>query len=106
MQVVEQNQQLYVHLGAFLRRFRAWWAVAALAAVFTLAGIACVRAYTKLSHVVDARLARGPFAGTMNIYAAPERLAAGDPATAETTAARLVRALMRGTCRQLAWSRS
>jgi penicillin-binding protein 1B len=96
MQLLEQNQQLLQRLGLFLERFlkpfRSSWVVAALVIASVFAGVTFLRLYVNLSRIVDSRLARGPFAGTMNVFAAPERFAVGDPATSEAMAERLLHA--------------
>uniref|UniRef100_Q024S8 Penicillin-binding protein, 1A family n=1 Tax=Solibacter usitatus (strain Ellin6076) TaxID=234267 RepID=Q024S8_SOLUE len=47
--------------------------------------------YIKLAHIIDQRLAYGPFAGTTNIFSASHRIAVGDPLTPEEFTAHLVR---------------
>jgi penicillin-binding protein 1B len=47
--------------------------------------------YIKLAHVIDQRLASGPFAGTTNIFSAAHRIAVGDPLTPEEYMAHLSR---------------
>ena len=64
---------------------------AALLAVALPAAVV-VYYYVKLARRIDAKLAAGPFAATVNLFAAPETVAVGDPATASELAARLRRA--------------
>jgi penicillin-binding protein 1B len=47
--------------------------------------------YIKLAHIIDQRLASGPFAGTTNIFSASHRIAVGDPLTPEEFTAHLMR---------------
>jgi penicillin-binding protein 1B len=47
--------------------------------------------YIRLAHIIDQRLASGPFAGTTNIFSAAHRIAVGDPLTPEELAAHLAR---------------
>lgn len=47
--------------------------------------------YLKFARMIDARLAAGPFASTLNIYTEPRTVAVGDPLTLEETVARLRR---------------
>jgi penicillin-binding protein 1B len=48
--------------------------------------------YVKFARRIDAKLAAGPFSTTVNLFAAPEIVAVGDPMTAPEIAARLRRA--------------
>jgi hypothetical protein len=45
--------------------------------------------YVRTARLIDRRLASGAFAGTVNIYSAPRKLAVGDRLTAEEAMARL-----------------
>src|SRR5437879_8100719 len=47
--------------------------------------------YIRLAHIIDQRLANGPFAGTTNIFSASHRIAVGDPLTPEEFTAHLMR---------------
>src|SRR5947209_3730697 len=47
--------------------------------------------YVRLAHVIDGRLAAGPFSGTTNIYSAAHRVSVGDPLTADQFIAQLQR---------------
>ena len=65
-------------------------AAALLAVALPIAVVAYY--YVKFARRIDAKLAAGPFATTVNLFAAPETVAVSDPVTAAEIAARLRRA--------------
>ncbi len=75
----------------FRRRARGILAAAALLAVVLPAAVVA-HYYVKFARRIDAKLAAGPFATSVNLFAAPETIAVGDPGTASEIAARLRRA--------------
>jgi penicillin-binding protein 1B len=65
----------------FLERPRVRGAIAALLTTASLLVLALIVADIRVGHIVDNFLADGPFAGTMDIYGAPRRVAPGDTLT-------------------------
>jgi hypothetical protein len=47
--------------------------------------------YRRIGHVIDERLGQGPFAGTMNVFGAPQHIAPGDGITTAELIADLTR---------------
>ena len=64
-------------------------AIVAVAAIVVLAVFAVF--YVRLGHIIDRRLASGPFSNTLNIYTAPRTVAVGDKETPEEIALHLKR---------------
>jgi penicillin-binding protein 1B len=81
-------------------RFHAWWqrfhrrrgVRVAAGAAFGI-GLVCLAVcfyfYVRLAHIIDQRLAAGPFSDTTNIFSAPVRIATGDAVTLEEFTGRL-----------------
>lgn len=61
-----------------VRRRALLWGSGVCGALALCCGIYILRDYLKLSRVVDAQLERGPYARTINFYAAPESIDIGD----------------------------
>jgi penicillin-binding protein 1B len=91
--------------------FPAWWkrtvtrrrlaiAGGVIGACAVVAVIALGVSYRKYSHLIDARLADGPFRDSVNIYAAPLTVAVGDQATPDALQAELHAAGYDGNSRQ------
>src|SRR5262245_4196173 len=75
----------------FLHRQRMRLAIAALATGIALSSVAFLVAYIRLGHIIEERLARRAFAGTIDVFCAPRRIRTGESITLDE----LVRQLMR-----------
>ena len=82
------------------QRFYEWWrrfhrrkdvriAGGAVFGIALLCAATCFYFYLRLAHIIDQRLAAGPFSDTTNIFSAPVRIAKGDSLTLEEFAAQL-----------------
>jgi penicillin-binding protein 1B len=84
-----EREQSKIHVPGFFER-REGRLLAAWVLVLFAGGI-CVFGYFFLqyAHMIDQRLAAGPFSNTVSIFSAPRSIAAGDPLTQEEVVERL-----------------
>jgi penicillin-binding protein 1B len=89
MEIPEKNPSIADRCRSFLQRPEGRKLAGSILALLAIGVFLFGFYYVRTSRLIDRRLASGAFAGTVNIYSAPRKVAVGDRLTAEEAIARL-----------------